>query len=107
MGHARVTEAQLMKATLDLARLKSWRIARFPATNVRDGKHLRLGWDTRGFPDVLLVRDRLMTIEFKSDTGVLSVDQQNWSTWLGKALVEDWVIRPQLWLDGTVERILA
>ncbi len=107
-----MTEAQLSKAVLDHARLLGWRIARFPAANwVRTsaGKEFvkPLAHDTKGFPDALLVRERLIAVEFKAEKGKLSFEQLAWNEALDRAEVEVYLWAPRHWNDGTVERVLA
>lgn len=102
-----VTEGELQRATLDLARLLGWRIARFPMLNLTaDRKPRRLAYDTKGFPDALLVRDRLLAIEFKSETGRMSAEQDAWNDALVKAGVLVAVFRPRDWTSGVVEAVL-
>lgn len=100
-------ESELQTETLKLARLKQWKIARFPATNVRDGKHIRLPYDTKGSFDTWLFRDRLVVVEFKGEKGKLSDEQLRWQQWLGRAGVENYVWFPRHWLDGTIDKVLA
>lgn len=102
-----MSEADLQRATLDLARLLGWRIARFPMLNLTaDRKPRRLAYDTKGFPDALLVRDRLLAIEFKSETGRMSADQDAWNDALVKAGVSVAVFRPSHWDKGVIEDVL-
>ncbi len=107
-----MTEAQLSKAVLDHARLLGWRIARFPAANwVRTsaGKEFvkPLAHDTKGFPDALLVRERLIFVEFKTATGRASEEQMKWRTALIDAGLDAYLWRPSDWLDGSIDRVLA
>lgn len=102
-----MTEAELQKATLDLARLLNWRIARFPMLNLTaDRKPRRLAYDTKGYPDATLVRDRLILVEFKAANQDLSDEQRDWHRWLLKAGVVKHTWWPADWSDGTIERAL-
>jgi len=65
----------------------------------------QLGWrvyhthDSRrsepGWPDLALVRDRLVMAELKTDTGRVSDDQQQWLALLTAAGVETYLWRPK------------
>lgn len=101
----------MQKATLDLARLLGWRVARFPGANfvrTSSGREFikPLAYDTKGFPDALLVRDRLLAIEFKSETGRMSAEQDAWNDALVKAGVSVAVFRPSHWDKGVIEDVL-
>jgi hypothetical protein len=65
----------------------------------------RLGWrrpyhtfDSRrsepGFPDLVLVRDRVVFLELKRETGKLSAAQTDWLTMLIRARAEVYIARP-------------
>ena len=73
-----------------------------------------LGWkkyhtyDSRksdaGFPDLVLVRERVIYAECKTDDGELTADQLNWRDWLLAAKQEWHCWRPRDWAE--IERIL-
>jgi hypothetical protein len=50
-----------------------------------------------GFPDLVLVRDRVLFIELKSEAGRLSQAQAEWLAALGRAGAEVRVFRPSDW----------
>jgi hypothetical protein len=74
----------------------------------------RCGWliyhtrDSRksvaGFPDLILIRDRLLVRELKTDTGQVMPDQQTWLEAFKAAGVDAGVWRPGDW--PTIERTL-
>lgn len=47
-----------------------------------------------GWPDLALVRDRLILVELKREQGVVSENQKAWIRWLLDAGVETYVCRP-------------
>lgn len=51
-------------------------------------------YDGDGWPDLTLVRDRLIVIELKSEKGRLRPDQVSWLSRLDTAKVEHYVFRP-------------
>jgi hypothetical protein len=80
-----LTEKEWQRQVLDLARLCGW----------RHGYHT---FDSRrsasGFPDLVLVRERVIFAELKSETGKLSAAQADWLAALEAAGAETYVWRP-------------
>lgn len=58
-----------------------------------------------GFPDLTLVRDRVIFAELKTDNGELSAPQMTWRDALLAAGAEWYLWRPSMWSE--IERILA
>jgi hypothetical protein len=58
-----------------------------------------------GFPDLVLVRDRVIFAELKRDKGQLSVDQYEWLEMLKKTGAEVYVWRPCEWtkIEGVLK----
>jgi len=48
-----------------------------------------------GFPDLVLVRERVVYVELKSETGKVSPAQKQWIGWLLDAGAEVYVARPR------------
>jgi hypothetical protein len=65
-----------------------------------------LAADSKGFPDLLCFRERVVAIEVKGDGDRIKPDQREWGERLGRAMVEYYVIRPADWPDKAKE-ILA
>jgi VRR-NUC domain len=97
------------RQTLDLAMTeKTWQ------QTIIDLAHT-LGWltyhthDSRrsqpGFPDLVLVRDRIIFVELKSERGKLTADQEKWGWALYDAGAEIYDWRPSDWPQ--VKRILT
>jgi hypothetical protein len=90
-----LTEAQWQRQVTDLAELYGWVWAHFrPARTAH-------GWATpvagpmgAGFPDLVLVRERVVFVELKSDRGRLSDDQDRVLAWLEACGAEWHVWRP-------------
>ncbi len=60
------------------------------------------GWRTpisgaAGFPDLVLVRGRVVWVELKSEKGRVSPDQETWITMLAAAGQEVYIWRPSSW----------
>lgn len=96
-----------MGAVIEAARLLGWRVAHFRPCRTRHGWVTAVQADGAGFPDLLLVRDRLVAAELKVQGRRLTDDQQRWLDALRVAGAEVHVWREQNWLDGTIDRALA
>jgi hypothetical protein len=87
----RMSEKQLQRSVLDLARSKGWR-----CYHTFDSRR-----SEPGFPDIIAIRgERLVAIELKSDSGTLTEAQTEWlrafdDVWVVDAIV----IRPAPTLD--------
>jgi len=89
---------------IDYAHLRHWRIAhQRPARTVHGW---RTAWqaDGKGFPDCVLVRDRVIFAELKSDRGRPDADQTAWEIALNTARAEFYTWRPRDRPD--IERLL-
>jgi hypothetical protein len=102
-----VTEGELQYAVIELAHVLGWKCAHFrPAMNARGEWRTPVQADGKGFPDLVLVRDRVLYRELKSARGTLSVEQQDWLHALKLAGADVDVWRPEQWVDGTIESCL-
>ncbi len=94
----------MLRPALDLRDLteKTWDLQLFGS---RNGLATMLGWtlryhtlrsqgSTSGFPDRILVRDRLLAVELKTETGKVSDAQAEWLDGLAAANVETYLWRP-------------
>jgi hypothetical protein len=79
-----VTEAQLQSTIIEEAVLMGWNYY-----------HTRFSiLSKRGFPDLVLVRERVVYMELKTMRGKISISQQQWIDALKAAKQEVYVIRP-------------
>jgi hypothetical protein len=102
----RMSESELSECIVQLGRLFGWRIAHFRPAMTKQGWRTPVAADGKGFPDLVLVRDRVVYAELKSTKGTLSNDQVDWSGSLIGAGAEYYVWRPLDWEDGTIESVL-
>lgn len=105
---AAMSEAELLRNVIDLAELLKWRCAHF-----RPGMNWRGVWSTAmsgsqaaGYPDLTLVRDRLVMVECKAEKGRMTPDQLDWAAALSNAGVEVYCWRPSQWISGEIEAVL-
>lgn len=89
-----ISEAEWQKQVIGLARLCGWRIAHFRPALTKHGWRTPVSADGAGFPDLILVRDRVIAAELKSRTGKTSVEQDAWLAAFEAAGVEAHVWRP-------------
>lgn len=102
-----MNESDLQACVIDLAQLFGWRVAHFrPGLTARGEWRTAVAGDGKGFPDLVLVRDRVLYRELKSARGTLSVEQQDWIYVLKLAGADIDVWHPADWVDGTIEREL-
>jgi hypothetical protein len=73
-----VSESDFLKQVIDLAHIYGWKVAHFRPAMTARGWRTAVQADGAGFPDLVLVRDRVIFAELKSDGGKLSVSQDTW-----------------------------
>lgn len=91
MAHAAIhpgdmSEKEWQRQVVELAKTLGWR----RPMHIYDSRRSEPGW-----PDLALVRDRLVLLELKSETGRLSVPQIDWIKALTAANVEIYVAKPR------------
>ena len=89
-----VSEAEWQRDVIDLARTLGWRIAHFRPALTKHGWRTPVAADGAGFPDLILVRDRVIAAELKSRTGKTSAEQDAWLAAFAAAGAEAHVWRP-------------
>jgi hypothetical protein len=104
-----ISEADLLTATLGLAKHLGWRTAHFRPARTANGEYrTAVQGDGKGFPDCVLVRaERVVAAELKSARGRLAPEQQAWLEALARGGLEVYLWRPAHWANGEVERALS
>ena len=93
-----VSEAAFQKAVIELAHRFNWKCAHFrPAQNQRGQWLTAVQGDGAGFPDLVLVRDRIILAELKAEKGTMSDNQLAWQDTLRGAGVEYHCWKPKDW----------
>ena len=101
-----MTEAELQECVIDTAHLFGWKVAHFRAAMTKHGWRTPVAADGKGFPDCVLVRDRVIFAELKSSTGRISPDQSEWMISLRAAGAEYHLWAPDDWQSGAIEAVL-
>lgn len=96
---------ELQRAIIDTAHRLGWLVAHTPPVSTERGWRTAVAADGKGFPDLVLVRDRLMVREIKG-TDSLSPEQKMWLEAFRKAGIDAGVWTPKEWRDGTIEKEL-
>lgn len=81
-----ITEKEWQAQIVALARTLGWNGAYHTYDSRRSAS---------GFPDLVLVRERVVYIELKSEPGKLSPAQKQWIGWLLEAGAEVYIARPR------------
>ena len=71
-----ISEAEFQTHVEQLAKLLGWEVY-----HTRDSRRSRKGW-----PDLVLVRERILFVELKSETGELRPEQRIWLARLKEAV---------------------
>jgi len=102
-----VTGAEIQSGVVDLARLQGWRVAHFRPARTSKGWRTPVAADGKGWPDLVLVRERVVYAEIKGDGDRLREEQAAWLQALAQAGAEVHLWRAEEWMDGTVDAVLA
>jgi hypothetical protein len=88
-------ERDFQTYVIDLATVNQWRIAHFRKAQTARGRWITpVAADGAGFPDLVLVRDRIIYAELKTTKGKLSANQNQWRDAIAAAGGEHYVWRP-------------
>jgi len=94
---ARMSEADWQRQVTEYAHLRGWLYCHFRPAQTSKGWRTAVAGDGAGWPDLCLVRGRLVIAELKSETGKLSSVQRDWIAALELAKAEVYVWRPSDW----------
>lgn len=98
------TEEQFLREVLALAKECGWRTAHFRPARTARGWRTAVQGDGKGWPDVVMVRERIIFAELKAETGRLKPAQKAWIETLTQAKQEVYVWKPSDWVE--IERVL-
>lgn len=97
---------ELQRAIIELARRLGWRVAHFPPVATERGWRTPVAADGKGFPDLILVRDRVVIAEVKGDSDRLRAEQRAWLDAFSLAGMSSYIWTPESWRKGEVEQCL-
>ncbi len=102
-----MTEKELMRGVMDVARLLGYRTAHFRPAQTNHGWRTPVAGDGAGWPDLAIVgHGRCLFIELKVGRNTLSPEQTAWLEALRAAAQEAYVWTNRDWEDGIVEAVL-
>ena len=101
-----MTERELQDWIVGTARLLGWRVAHFRPAWTEKGWRTAGAYDAQGWPDLCLVRDRIVFAEIKVGKNRLSPEQVAWLEALREAGAEAHVWTDVDWTSGAVEDVL-
>lgn len=99
-------EKDLLGSIIEQARARRWKVAHFASAPIMRGG--RIVWmtpvqaDGKGFPDLLMVRERVLAVEVKGGSHKPTVEQSDWLIAMRMAGATTAVWTPREWDDGTV-----
>ena len=101
-----MTERQFQDAVVELGNWLGWSAFHARTSRTGSGGHATaVAYQGVGFPDLVLVRERVVFAELKSARGRLSDAQRGWIKGLRDAGAEVYVWRPRDWPE--VEEVLG
>ncbi len=100
-----MTEAQFILEVICLAKLHGWKVAHFRPAKTSKGWRTAVQGDGKGFPDLILVRERVIVMELKVGNNRLSPEQKAWLTKFTEAGIKAYCFWPRDFPE--IERILA
>jgi len=98
-----MSERDLLGCVIDTARVFGWRVAHFRPAQTKHGWRTAVGGDGAGFPDLVLVRDRVLFVELKVGRNTLAAEQAEWARYLDAAGAEHYVWTEHDWFSGVIE----
>jgi hypothetical protein len=101
-----IPESKLQRAVIELAQTLGWKVMHPLPAQTKKGWATAMQGDGKGFPDLTLVRERIMFVELKSSGRYLTADQRAWRDRIVGAGGEWYCWKPLQWQNGTVEDIL-
>jgi hypothetical protein len=90
-----MTGEQLQRTIVDMARLLGWKVAHFRSAQTATGWRTPVAADAKGWPDLCLVRDRIVWLETKGASEKLTDEQGEWIAAINNAGGTALVVRPK------------
>jgi hypothetical protein len=103
----KMSEKTLQGRVMYRAKRDGWKIMHIPRGQAGGGQWRSTTGGGKGFPDLVLVRDRVLFVELKKELNHPDEDQVAWLEALNAARVETYVWRPSDLRLGIVDAALA
>lgn len=97
---------ELQDAAVRLAQNKGYVCAHFSPARVRDSFITNYAYNSKGFPDLLLVGRKVIAVEVKGTGDRISKEQAAWLLAFEIAGVESLILTPEAWREGALDRLL-
>jgi hypothetical protein len=102
-----VKEADLQRGVIERAQQLRWKVMHPLPGQTKKGWATATQGDGKGYPDLTLVRERIIFVELKAAAKYLTREQKLWRDWLLAAGAEWYMWKPLQWFDGTIDSILG
>lgn len=101
-----MNEQELQDAIVETANLLGWRVFHTRPARSEKGWRTAVSYQGKGFPDLCMVRDRLLFAEIKVKKNTLSDEQRAWRDQIAVCGVEWHLWDETAWKTGMVEDTL-
>lgn len=103
-----MTEDDLLRAVLDLAKVLHWRTLHIRPARTEKGWRSPVQGDGKGFPDLLLLNlNRVLAAELKGPSGKCTEEQLEWLYAFDEAGAETRIWSPTNWHSGEILKTLS
>lgn len=103
----RINGKMIIDGLIPMAEMLGWRVVHFRPARTKYGWTTAMqGKFSKGFPDLLLLRERLVVAEIKGDGDKLRPEQEEWLLAFERAGGESYVWNSKDWMDGAIEKVL-
>ena len=100
-------EKELQEAVIEMAHAFGWLVAHFRTAMNRRGSYMTpVGVDGKGFPDLCLVRERVVFLELKVRYRQLTEEQSLWRDRIQAAGGEWHLVTDRAWHNGYLDDVL-
>lgn len=97
----------IIDAVIPMAEFFGWRAVHFRPARTKYGWTTAMqGTHSKGFPDLLLLRDRIVVAEVKGDGDEMRLEQEEWLEAFKKAGAEAYLWTSHDWRSGAIDKIL-
>lgn len=103
----KLTEAELQRGVIERAQALGWKVMHPLPGQTRKGWATSTQGDGKGYPDLTLVRERIIFAELKAEGKYLSIEQKMWRDWILAAGGEWYMWKPLQWFDKTIDMLLG